>query len=364
MQGPESNTPEVVCQWDAGKSITSGGGFSNYYKRPSWQDSSVATYYTNMASSAQVPAAGYNRTGRGFPDLALAGYGYTVRTIDALHPTGVTVGMAGTSASCPVAAAMFTNINAARLAAGKGPVGWVNPALYAHAASFVKDVVSGDNRCASNGKCCPQGFYATPGWDPASGLGSVNYSKLQAKFLSIGVVNSATPPPTMTPTIKGSPTTSPTSTPTLRVEPTQLPTVTPSVSPTPAPTLRVEPTQLPTVTPSVSPTPAPTLRVEPTQLPSSSQPLSPSFVPSLTPSSLSRVVLPTLLPYQRRSPVRTPTLSGTTPSFNPSFLPGYTSFPTSTNLKRMASKQPAAQYSPTAAPTSGRVSSVQITQVG
>ena len=162
----------MVCQWDAGKSITSGGGFSNYYKRPSWQDLSVATYSSNMATSKSIPTTGYNKTGRGYPDLSLAGYGYLVRVPDASGPNGKYLTIAGTSASCSVAAAMFSNINAARIAAGKGPVGWVNPALYAHAASFVKDVVSGNNRCASNGRCCSQGFFAAPGWDPASGLGS------------------------------------------------------------------------------------------------------------------------------------------------------------------------------------------------
>ena len=317
----------MVCQSDAGKSITSGGGFSNYYSRPTWQDSTVAAYYTNIATSTDQPAAGYNKTGRGFPDLSLAGYGYLVRVPDVKGVSGKYLTIAGTSASCPVAAAMFTNINAARLAGGKGPVGWVNPALYVHAASFVKDVVSGDNRCASNGRCCSEGFDATTGWDPASGLGSVNYAKMQAKFLSLGEVNSATFFPTSAPTVQPPPTAVPTLIPTL------MPTFTPSAAPTLTPTL------MPTFTPSTTPT--------------------------LTPSSASPTAVPSLLPYQRRIPVRAPTVIMTAPSMRPSNLNGTTYFPTSTNLKRMASKQPVAlsSASATAAPTSGRVSSVLITQV-
>ena len=71
----------------------------------------------------------------------------------------------GTSASCPVAAGFFSNVNAARLAAGKGSLGWVTPALYAYALLFVNDVTSGNNAQCSGAV----GFYATTGWDPVTG---------------------------------------------------------------------------------------------------------------------------------------------------------------------------------------------------
>ena len=35
----------------------------------------------------------------------------------------------GTSASAPIVASFITAVNDARLAAGKGPVGWINPAV-------------------------------------------------------------------------------------------------------------------------------------------------------------------------------------------------------------------------------------------
>ena len=92
-------------------------------------------------------------------------------------------GTSGTSATTPVAAGMFSNINAARLAIGKGSLGWVNPVLYTYFSRFGNDVVKGNNK---DGPTCPQGFYATPGWDPASGLGSINYGLFEEKwFLSV-----------------------------------------------------------------------------------------------------------------------------------------------------------------------------------
>jgi hypothetical protein len=106
-------------------------------------------------------------------------------------------GTSGTSASTPVAAGMFSNINAARLAAGKGSIGWINPVLYAYSSLFVNDVTKGNNK---DGPTCPQGFYATPGWDPASGLGSINYGLFERKMLSLGAVNQGSMWPTNGPT--------------------------------------------------------------------------------------------------------------------------------------------------------------------
>lgn len=38
----------------------------------------------------------------------------------------------GTSASAPVVAALIAAVNDARIARGKGPVGWINPAVSGH----------------------------------------------------------------------------------------------------------------------------------------------------------------------------------------------------------------------------------------
>ena len=182
---------------------------------------------------------------------------------------GSFAGMAGTSASCPVVAGFISNINAARMAIGKGAVGWINPALYAHSASFVNDIVTGDNKCSATAPCCPHGFTAVTGWDPASGLGSVNYAKMQAKFVSLGGTNAMTATPTAMPTALPSaiPTTAPTKMPT--AVPTAMPTVAPSRR-TSAPTYRPRPSRRPTTRrlPSAKPTKSSQRSAAPTIKPS------------------------------------------------------------------------------------------------
>ena len=175
---------EVVCQFDTGNRITSGGGFSKYYARPEWQDAAVLAYIKARDASGQIPEAGYDTNKRGIPDLAFAADKLFVRSPSSTDAAGVTFAAAGTSASCPIAAGIFSNINAARLAAGKGPVGWANPFLYAKGASFVNDITIGNNKFP-----CTKGFYATVGWDPTTGLGSVDYGRMRETYLAAGAVN-------------------------------------------------------------------------------------------------------------------------------------------------------------------------------
>jgi tripeptidyl-peptidase-1 len=53
---------------------------------------------------------------------------------------------------------------------GKAPLGWLNPLFYANPTAF-NDITSGDNP-----GCHTQGFQAAVGWDPVTGLGSMNYA--------------------------------------------------------------------------------------------------------------------------------------------------------------------------------------------
>jgi tripeptidyl-peptidase I len=56
-------------------------------------------------------------------------------------------------------------INEKRIAAGKGPVGFINPVLYENPGAL-NDITTGKNPgCGTNG------FSAVPGWDPVTGLG-------------------------------------------------------------------------------------------------------------------------------------------------------------------------------------------------
>ena len=188
--------------------------------------------------TAKQPLPGYVATGRGFPDISMPGdYYLIVKDND----YGL---VAGTSASCPVVAGLISNVNAKRFAAGKGSVGWALPALYTHASKFINDITVGDNISGD----CSVGYDAVPGWDPAAGLGSINYGKFEELMLSLGVVSTLTDVPTSLPTPP--PSRQPTSYPTSY---TSVPTTR-----TRRPSLTRRPSAIPVKAPSPSPITKPT----------------------------------------------------------------------------------------------------------
>ena len=133
-------------------------------------------------------------------------------------------------------------------------MGFLNPFLYEFSSSFTTDITTGNNRCLeqSGCSCCSEGYYASSGWDPVSGLGLVDFQLFSAKALLVG---SAYPSqnPTLSPTYTpGAPTPIPTS----AFQPTLSPTNTSGV-PTLIPTSASKPTLSPTYTPG-APTPIPT----------------------------------------------------------------------------------------------------------
>lgn len=134
--------------------------------------------------------------------------------------------VSGTSASSPVMAGMVSLVNSARIAAGKAPLGWINPVLYQLYEAFAIDVTEGANNCAAGALvCCGHGFGALPGWDPVSGLGSVNFAAFKAAFMALPDHSSApTAAPSVTP---GEPTPAP----------VQVPTAQPSLAPSAYPTV-------------------------------------------------------------------------------------------------------------------------------
>ena len=168
--GPESGYPERACQADLGGVITSGGGFSDLSPRPFWQDDAVKAYFAQHSYPGLL-----NPEGRGYPDVSLLGFNY--ETVIG----GMNYAVSGTSASAPVFAAMVSLVNAARIANGKGPIGFLNILLYSSYGNFTHDITEGDNSCSSvtsfgTVNCCEGlGFQAARGWDPVTGLGSINF---------------------------------------------------------------------------------------------------------------------------------------------------------------------------------------------
>ncbi|KAL1985429.1 hypothetical protein VTN96DRAFT_7872 [Rasamsonia emersonii] len=160
----------------------SGGGFSNIYPQPDYQKDAVTNYFNTAKPSypyyettynQSVGANGgiYNRIGRGYPDVSAIGDNVVI------FNNGAPTLIGGTSASAPVFASILTRINEERLAQNKSTVGFVNPILYAHPEVF-HDITSGNNP-----GCNTNGFNASVGWDPVTGLGTPNYPKLLELFL-------------------------------------------------------------------------------------------------------------------------------------------------------------------------------------
>ncbi|EPS96656.1 hypothetical protein FOMPIDRAFT_128300 [Fomitopsis schrenkii] len=163
--------PESACE----QVIYSGGGFSNVFAMPSYQKTAVESYLKNYPPP--YPPYLYNSSGtsRAYPDISANGANYVVAI------NGDFYLVYGTSCSSPVSATIFSAINDARLAAGKGTIGFINPTIYTSSfmAAF-NDITTG-----SNPGCNTEGFYAEPGWDPATGVGTPNFSKLVELWLQL-----------------------------------------------------------------------------------------------------------------------------------------------------------------------------------
>jgi tripeptidyl-peptidase-1 len=157
-----------------------GGGFSDTFGIPSWQASQVSNYLATAASQNVLPSSSYfNSSGRAYPDIAALG--------GQVNPYCVAIkgdsfgGVAGTSASCPVAAGIFAQLNDARLAAGKSALGFLNPLIYSHPECFFDVKDGSQNNCNAG----TTGFSALPGWDPATGNGTPDYACLEKVVLAM-----------------------------------------------------------------------------------------------------------------------------------------------------------------------------------
>ncbi|MBZ5607811.1 MAG: Ig-like domain repeat protein [Acidobacteriia bacterium] len=172
--------PEMVWNESSlGNPGAGGGGASVVFSQPSWQ------------RGPGVP----DNSARNVPDVSLsasAGHdGYMVSTRGAFRIYG------GTSVSAPVFAGIATLLNHYLVSVGaqSSPgLGNMNPMLYglAQIASGVfHDILDGDNivtvNCGARSRNCTPGsfgFSAGPGYDQASGLGSVDAHHLALAWTS------------------------------------------------------------------------------------------------------------------------------------------------------------------------------------
>ncbi|KIJ35837.1 hypothetical protein M422DRAFT_180170 [Sphaerobolus stellatus SS14] len=153
-------------------SFTSGG-FSNFFARPSYQSAVVSSFLTRLGSTN---SGKFNTSGRGFPDVSAQGENVVIVT------AGETGTVAGTSCSSPIFASVVSLLNDRLIAAGKSPLGFLNPFLYSAAGiGALTDITTG-----SNPGCNTNGFEAGIGWDPVTGLGTPNFPKLLTAVVSLG----------------------------------------------------------------------------------------------------------------------------------------------------------------------------------
>ncbi|KAJ7292722.1 tripeptidyl peptidase A [Mycena rebaudengoi] len=151
-------------------SISGGAGFSYYFDRPYYQDSQVSRYLSKACKSeTALQASMYNHHGRAFPDITAAGSG---AIFDNKNRWGIA---RGTSASTPTVAGIIALLNDWRLRHRKPTLGFLNPFLYGRGAQGLVDITEGTVQ-----GCEQAGFNATKGWDPASGLGYIDFKKLKS----------------------------------------------------------------------------------------------------------------------------------------------------------------------------------------
>ncbi|MHB8626773.1 MAG: S53 family peptidase [Aggregatilineales bacterium] len=142
---------EVV--WDEGPNSASGGGVSNNFPLPTYQNSAGVPISANPGDGA----------GRGVPDVAGdadPATGYDVRV------DGQDMVIGGTSAVAPLWAGLIALMNQKL----SHPVGFLNPLIYGSLAgqNLFNDITTGSNGA----------YNAAQGWDACTGWGTPNGSKL------------------------------------------------------------------------------------------------------------------------------------------------------------------------------------------
>ncbi|KAH9005248.1 subtilisin-like protein [Lactarius hatsudake] len=155
--GTTDYEPEVAA-------VFSGGGFSDYFKRPPYQRQAVPTFLKDLGSRYQ---GFYNDSGRGIPDIAAQSIDFQI------FLNGREQRESGTSIATPVVAGIISLLNGWLISVGQDPLGFLNPWLYGRGLAALNDITEG-----SNPGCGTDGFSAIAGWDPVTGLGTPNFRKM------------------------------------------------------------------------------------------------------------------------------------------------------------------------------------------
>ena len=162
--------PEVAA-FNPRNGFASGGGFSNYFQRPVYQDSrNVVSDYVSSLNGEYKGL--FNHNGRAYPDISAQGQAFVT-----IWNGNVTL-LDGTSAATPTAASVLALVNDALIAAGKPVLGFLNPWLYSQGSQAFTDITSGSSR-----GCGSAGFPAVAGWDPVTGFGTPYFPSIKSLAL-------------------------------------------------------------------------------------------------------------------------------------------------------------------------------------
>ncbi|KAH9165482.1 subtilisin-like protein [Lactarius sanguifluus] len=155
--GTTNHNPEIAAS-------ISGGGFSNHFRRPVYQEQAVTEFLQRLGNQYQGQ---YNATSRGIPDISAQALRFPIIL------KGREFLLSGTSGSAPVVAGIVSLLNDYLISQGKVTLGFLNPWLYGPGKSGLTDITSG-----SNPGCNTDGFSAIEGWDPVTGLGTPDFQRL------------------------------------------------------------------------------------------------------------------------------------------------------------------------------------------
>ncbi|KAH9167300.1 subtilisin-like protein, partial [Lactarius sanguifluus] len=157
--GTTGHGPEIAASM-------SGGGFSNVFRRPYYQEQVVTEFLQHLGNQYEGK---YNATSRGIPDISAQALNFPI-ILKGEKQVGD-----GTSGSAPVVAGIISLLNDYLVSQGKVSLGFLNPWLYGTGKNGLTDITSG-----SNPGCNTAGFSAVEGWDPVTGVGTLDFQRLLA----------------------------------------------------------------------------------------------------------------------------------------------------------------------------------------
>ena len=171
--GGDDDSAATEIAWGMHTALGSGGGFSNRFARPPYQDAAVRQYIANATAEGRLPenaSTFFNASGRAYPDLA------TLATPYQTYCQGFVQIGTGTSASTPTMAAIVAFLNAHRLAANKTSLGFLNPVIHGvwGPGGALNDITEG----ITPGYRGHVGFAAVTGYDTTTGWGTPDFGKM------------------------------------------------------------------------------------------------------------------------------------------------------------------------------------------